>query len=220
MNIIKTLIALSLAGGAYAAWKHHHQHAARQDAANLSIGAPGAFVPLPPVDGQRPRTVFVIAAEDCPHEDAQRADRLAESLSSQGIPVERTHSANFRFTSQPDSDTVDRISAVMNGPLPVVFIDGRAKANPSLDEVASEFRRSAPQASASWLGRTRPTGDGQERRSGRDRFRQSSSRRRGTLSPPDGAPPPDEWPAMPGSRRSTTGFGRPSQCLVRSVLSV
>lgn len=141
MNIIKALIVLSLAGGVYTAWKHHHQHATGQDAANLSVGDPGPFVPLPPVDGQRPGTVFVIAAQDCPHEDAQRADRLAESLSSQGIPVERAHSANFRFTSQPDSDTVGRISAVMDGPLPVVFINGRAKANPSLDEVASEFRR-------------------------------------------------------------------------------
>jgi hypothetical protein len=144
MNIINALVVLSLAGGAYAAWKHNHQHSTHQDAANLSIGAPGPFVSLPPVDGQRPQTVFVIAAQNCPHDAAQRADRLAESLSSQGIPVERTHSANFRFTSRPDSDTVDRISAVMNGPLPVVFINGRAKANPSLDEIASEFRRTPP----------------------------------------------------------------------------
>jgi len=141
MNIIKTLIVLSLAGGAYAAWKHQHQHATQLAATNLSTGEAGPFVPMPPVDGQRPGTVFVIAAENCPHEDAQRADRLAESLSSQGIPVQRAHSANFRFNGQPDQDTVDRISAVMEGPLPVVFVNGRAKANPSLDEVASEFRR-------------------------------------------------------------------------------
>lgn len=141
MNLIKAVIVLCLAGGAYAAWKHPHRHAMPQDAANLAIGDPGPFVPLPPVDGQRPGTVFVIAAQDCPHDDAQRADRLAESLSSQGIPVERTHSASFVFASQPDSDTADRISAVMEGPLPVVFINGRAKANPSLDEVAAEFRR-------------------------------------------------------------------------------
>jgi len=141
MNIVKALVMLSVAGGAYAAWQHHHQRVLHQDAANLSVGSTGAFVPLPAVDGQRPRTVFVIAAEDCPHDDAQRADRLAESLSSQGIPVERTHSANFRFTSAPDSDTVDRISAVMNGPLPVVFVNGRAKANPSLDEITAEYRR-------------------------------------------------------------------------------
>ena len=143
MNIIRALIVLSLAGGAYAAFKHHHQHVMHDAAGNLSIGAPGPFVSLPPVEGQRPQTVFVIAAQNCPHEAAQRADRLAEALSSQGIPVERTHAARFHFTSRPDSDTVDRISAVMNGPLPVVFINGRAKANPSLDEVAAEFRRTA-----------------------------------------------------------------------------
>jgi len=141
MNIIKALIVLSLAGGGYAAWKHQHPHAGHRGAASSSVGDSSPFVPLPPVDGQRPGTVFVIAAQDCPHEDAQRADRLAESLSSQGIPVERAHSASFIFTSQPDADTAGRISEVMEGPLPVVFINGRAKGNPSLDEVAAEFRR-------------------------------------------------------------------------------
>ena len=139
MNVIKVLIVLGLAGGGYAYWKHHPSKS--QDAAFPSAGSPGAFVSLPPVDGQRPQTVFVIAAENCPHEDAQRADRLAEDLSRQGIPVERAHQANFRFIGQPDAATVERISAVMEGPLPVVFVNGRAKSNPSLDEVASEFRR-------------------------------------------------------------------------------
>ena len=139
MNLIKALIVLSLAGGGCAYWKHHHLKA--QDAASLPTGAPGPFVSLPPVDGQRAQTVFVIAAQNCPHEAAQRADHLAEALSRQGIPVERTHQADFHFTSRPDSATMERIAAVMNGPLPVVFINGRAKSNPSLDEVASEFRQ-------------------------------------------------------------------------------
>ena len=140
MNGIKALIALSIAGGAYAHWKHHHP--SHRDAVDLSTGSPGSFVSLPPVDGQRDRTVFVIAAQNCPHDAAQRADHLADALSRQGIPVERTNQAHFHFTSQPTSETIDRISAVMNGPLPVVFIDGRAKSNPSLDEVAAQFRQS------------------------------------------------------------------------------
>jgi hypothetical protein len=139
MNIFNVLIVLSLATGGCVYWKSHHSR--EQHAASLSTDAPGEFVYLPPVDGQRAQTVFVIAAQDCPHEDAQRADRLAEALSRQGIPVERTHQANFQFTSRPDAATMARIDEVMNGPLPVVFINGRAKSNPSLDEVASEFRR-------------------------------------------------------------------------------
>ncbi len=139
MNIIKALIALSLAAGGYAYWKHHP--AKGPDVESLSTSTPGPFVSLPPVDGQGPETVFVIAAQDCPHEAAQRADRLADALARQGIPVARTSQANFRFTGQPDAATVERIEAVMNGPLPVVFINGRAKSNPSLDEVAAEFRQ-------------------------------------------------------------------------------
>jgi hypothetical protein len=141
MNIIKALIVVSLAGGGYAYWKHHHHPLSREDAAALSTGAPGPFVSLPPVDGQRAQTVFVIAAQNCPHEAAQRADHLAEALSRQGIPVERSNRANFHFTSRPDPATMDRMAAVMNGPLPVVFINGRAKSNPSLDDVVSEFRQ-------------------------------------------------------------------------------
>ena len=33
-----------------------------------------------------------------------------------------------------------RMNRIMNGPLPVVFVNGRAKSNPSLDEVVAEFR--------------------------------------------------------------------------------
>jgi hypothetical protein len=35
---------------------------------------------------------------------------------------------------------MDRINGIMNGPLPAVFVNGRAKSNPSADEVASEFK--------------------------------------------------------------------------------
>ena len=32
--------------------------------------------------------------------------------------------------------------AVMNGPIPIVYVDGRAKANPTPEEVVAEYRRS------------------------------------------------------------------------------
>ena len=139
MNVVRALIVICVAAGSYAYWKQHHHPSSRGFEVQLTA-TPGEFISLPPVEGQRPQTVFVVAAENCPHEAAQRADRLAEALSQKGIPVERTHQSRFRFTSQPDAATVERISKIMNGPLPAVFINGRAKSNPSLDEVASEFR--------------------------------------------------------------------------------
>lgn len=67
--------------------------------------------------------MLVVAAENCPHEAAQRADRLTEEPSRSGIAVVRTHNASFSL-NEPDSDSLERINAVMNGPLPVVFVRG------------------------------------------------------------------------------------------------
>ena len=142
MNIVRALILVCVAAGGYNYWKHHH--AGSRGSSSPSVAASGEFVSLPPVEGQRPRTVFVVAAENCPHEDAQRADRLAEALSQKGIPVERSHQVQFHFASPPDAETMDRINGIMNGPLPAVFVNGRAKSNPSVDEVASEFKGVAP----------------------------------------------------------------------------
>jgi len=142
MSMFRALVVLSFVGASYGMWSHHRASAHRVDA--RATGGPGEFVVLPPVEGQRAQIVFVVAAENCPHEAAQRADHLAQALASRGIPVQRTHEVRFRFTSRPDAATVDRISAVMNGPLPVVFINGRAKSNPSLDEVDAQYRRMGP----------------------------------------------------------------------------
>jgi hypothetical protein len=89
--------------------------------------------------GQSPAAVLVVAAEDCPHEDAQRADRLAEDLSRNGVPVLRTHHIGFTLAGA-DGDQLERINVVMKGPLPIVFVRGRAKANPLLKEVLAEFK--------------------------------------------------------------------------------
>jgi hypothetical protein len=37
----------------------------------------------------------------------------------------------------------NRVTSVMNGELPIVFVHGKAKSNPTLDEVAAEYRGAA-----------------------------------------------------------------------------
>ena len=138
MNVIRALIVIGIAGGGYTYWKQHVANHVPVEAGS-TISESG-FASLPPVDGQDSRTVFVVAAQNCPHEEAQRADRLAEDLSRSGIPVRRTDEVHFSFTGEPDSGTMERINRIMNGPLPIVFVDGRAKSNPSLDEVLAEFK--------------------------------------------------------------------------------
>ncbi len=137
MGLIRILIVVGLAGGGYHYWKGHRAESIQ------TVGGPAVssngFVALPPADGQNPRSVYVIAAENCPHEDAQRADRLAEDLARQGIPVVRSHNISFSLDGA-DSSVAQRITSVMNGPLPIVFVQGRAKSNPSLEEVLAEVQ--------------------------------------------------------------------------------
>jgi hypothetical protein len=94
---------------------------------------------MPRIEGSSARRVLVVAARNCPRAEARRADRLAAALADLGIPVARGHQVRFTLDGPVDGDTVNRVSGVMNGPLPIVFVNGRAKANPSLDEVVAEF---------------------------------------------------------------------------------
>lgn len=138
MNIIRILLVVGIAGGGYTAFKQYRCNVI-QVASGAASSANG-FASLPPVDGQCSRKVYVLAAKNCPGEDAKRADRLAADLSRKGIPVERTNSARFSLSSPLESDVRTRLSQIMEDPLPTVFIDGRAKSNPSVDEVIAEFR--------------------------------------------------------------------------------
>lgn len=136
MNIVKLLIILSVAGGGYHYWKTHNKEASSV-AVDASITSENGFVSLPPMEGERTNAVLVVAAENCPHEDAQRADNLAQALSEKGIPVVRSHNISFNHISS--NKEVERITSIMNGSLPIVFVDGRAKSNPTLEEVVAEY---------------------------------------------------------------------------------
>jgi len=138
MNFTKLLLVLAASGFAYQYWTKHHQ-ASEATASASSTESRNGFVDLPPVTGANPAGVLVIAAEDCPEAAAQRADRLAEQLSQSGIPVTRAHEVSFNIPNG-DASIAQRINTVMNGELPIVFVGGKAKSNPSLDEVSAEFK--------------------------------------------------------------------------------
>jgi hypothetical protein len=112
------------------------------DNADLArVADENGFVQVPPPANQAQDTVYVLAAENCPKEDAQRADRLATTLANEKIPVVRTHTIAFNSVPVDDPNIAKRLEAVMNGPLPIVFIRGRAKGNPELEDVLAEYRK-------------------------------------------------------------------------------
>ena len=138
MSFIKFLLIVGMLGTGYHYWtKQQHRVLPAQNAAAPFSGDTG-FVALP-VNGAPDNMVMVVAAENCPREDSQRAERLADDLKGRGIPVMRSHEVSFTLNS-PDSAVPERINTVMNGKLPIVFINGRAKPNPSVEEVIAEFK--------------------------------------------------------------------------------
>lgn len=146
MRALWLLLLLCIVGAAYHYKYAHHDDSGTYDSGTYDSGAYNndasahhGFVELPKVIGFDESTVMVVAAENCPHADAQRADRLAEQLRDRGIPVSRTHEVNFN-PDHFDPALMKRVPAVMEGALPIVFIHGRAKGNPTLDDVVAEYQ--------------------------------------------------------------------------------
>lgn len=120
------------------------RNSGKDDSGNTSdveIGAPlSKFVSIPIPDGLPQSGIVIFAPKNCPSDAAQRAERLTGYLEERGIGFMRSQSANYNnLTSQEE---VQRVMAVMNGDIPIVYVNGRAKANPTPEEVEAEYRRS------------------------------------------------------------------------------
>lgn len=138
MRILGSLIIAAAALGGYRTWSHHRaEHALREAFAGSDVNG---FVDVPPPIDQDSDTVYVVAAQNCPHAAAQQADRLAKQLGAQGVPVQRANRVGFR-PEQVDRAAMDRLTVVMNGPLPLVFVHGRVASNPELNQVVEEYHR-------------------------------------------------------------------------------
>ena len=129
MKIVKLLLLLLAALFAFQYWQ------ANRPATGPS---PNGFVAMPAMAGSDPKQVVVFAPENCPSEKAQAADDLAQQLTSRNIPTVRSHDVSFS-SSDMDPAIGVRLNSVMNGELPIVFVNGRGKANPTLEEVIAEF---------------------------------------------------------------------------------
>lgn len=139
MNALKTLAVVGLAIGAYVAWDLYQPEGGVQAVADgIARRGAGGFVEIPLPDGVSASGVVVFTPQGCPSEAAQRARQLMSRLSADGVPYRQTDSASF--SSLASQDQADRVMAVMNGPIPIVYVNGRAKANPTPEEVLAEYR--------------------------------------------------------------------------------
>jgi hypothetical protein len=99
---------------------------------------PGGFVPVPTAQGLSADAVTIVTPPTAAGDATARGDAIAKALSEKGIPVRRAQQVNFAGTGG-DSVASARAMLIMGGEQPVVLVRGKAKANPTLQEVLVEF---------------------------------------------------------------------------------
>jgi hypothetical protein len=133
------LIAALSVGAAYQLWMSHERTVAARSL--LPYQDTNGFVPVQTPAGTLPDKVIILAALNCPSVAAKRADTMAQRLTELGIPNTRANHFSASINDREQLPLLQRTSIVLGGEIPIVIINGMAKANPSVDEVASEYRR-------------------------------------------------------------------------------
>ena len=142
MKALKLLVLAAAVAGAIYWWR------GRAERIEGAAKSPNGFVSVAEPNNARGNTVIIFAPVNCPSDAAQRADALASELTSRGIPNVRSNSYDYTLTdadSAVQAAKLKRTNEVMNAGVPVVLINGKAKANPTLNEVIAEYSSSRQQ---------------------------------------------------------------------------
>lgn len=138
MSFFRVLLVLGIIGLCIHWWSEH-----REETALAAVTSPNGFLPVP-MPGDTPRnTVLIFAPINCPSEGAQRARELSKKLGEMGINNILT-SRYPAIIFQPTEEKIasfKRLNVVMTGEIPIALINGMGKANPSIDELVSEYTR-------------------------------------------------------------------------------
>ena len=136
---MNTIMMIVIAGMVFGGYKYYEQKKQSAAAAQQTAASSTSFIDVPPITGDN-GSVLVVAQENCLKEEAVRSDRLAEELAKNGVRVRRVHMIEFSGFD-PQQYSIDRLNGLMNGQLPIVFVNGRGKSNPSLGEVLAEYKK-------------------------------------------------------------------------------
>jgi hypothetical protein len=134
----RLLVVIAIAGYGIHLWNHHSEQQALR-ALTTSAG----FLPVPMPEGSARNTVIVFAPLNCPREGAQRARAMVQKLNDLGIAnVLTDHYGAQVFEPNPETEAAfKRLNIVMTGDIPIVLFNGLGKANPTVEEVVAEVRR-------------------------------------------------------------------------------
>ena len=88
--------------------------------------------------------IVIVAPVNCPSQQAKIADYLVTELNKQNIPATRTNGYNFsqnlnNMSEREINQMVKRIEYVRTMAPPQVFVNGKIKSNPSIEDIKNEW---------------------------------------------------------------------------------
>ena len=140
----QVLKLLFVAGMFYFGWHMWNKTKADQAATIAASGVnENGFMQTGNVDESVRNVVLVLRPENCPSEQAQRADALIAELGRRGIPHTVGDSMSISDSNPTEESVAEhkRAMQVFNQGAPAVYINGMGKSNPTADEVVAEYRR-------------------------------------------------------------------------------
>lgn len=138
MRLTRLLLLIAVAVLGYKWWNGEGIFN-RPDTSQVSANG---FVSVIMPAGAADNTVIVFAPPNCPSDAAQRAYYLQRRLSEMGIPAVMSSSYRMEIVNptREQEAALRRTNTVMGGEIPVVLLRGKGKANPTVEEVANEYR--------------------------------------------------------------------------------
>lgn len=100
---------------------------------NVSINLPGR------------NGIVIMAPLNCSSQQAQKADYLASELKRRNIPAERIKGFTVnidvtKYTKQEMQELEERMAYVRRMPIPIVFVNGKVKSDPTVDDIINEWK--------------------------------------------------------------------------------
>jgi hypothetical protein len=138
VSTVKFVLMGAAVAIAWLGWNQHNAHVEARAIAALTDDR--GFIEFGMPEGATNNEVLIVAAQNCPKDGAVRADRLAREMAERNIRYRRSSSVSFSVPQDADVDAfVRRNNAIMNSEVPIVFVNGKVKSNPGLDEVIAEY---------------------------------------------------------------------------------
>lgn len=148
----KALLILCVGLGAYqtyGTWKERralHQYLAfMASEAKDRPASQAGFIDAVEPDGIDPNVMTVFMPVGCPRAAGQRGRALIEKMNASRIPATAASDAHVTLNAKSKIELeakAELANRVMTGETPIVFFKGRAKNNPSFEEVLLEYQTS------------------------------------------------------------------------------